>query len=165
VAKVRIEAPVKGESHRKTATPRTYSRARLSLTLLIKAAQASANWTGQKWDKHIKVPMTTLERLIERYGQPDFVKIDVEGYEAEALAGLSTPISTLSFEFTTIQRGIAYDCLGHLENLGRFEFNLSLGEDHALRHNNWISGRDINHEIQNLPESANSGDIYARRLD
>ncbi|MCY4336181.1 MAG: hypothetical protein OXC60_16095, partial [Litoreibacter sp.] len=34
VAKVRIEAPVKGESHRKTATPRTYSRARLSLTLL-----------------------------------------------------------------------------------------------------------------------------------
>ncbi|MCY4208213.1 MAG: hypothetical protein OXD29_09730, partial [Roseovarius sp.] len=36
VAKVRIEAPVKGESHRKTATPRTYSRARLSLTLLTK---------------------------------------------------------------------------------------------------------------------------------
>ncbi|MCY4335660.1 MAG: hypothetical protein OXC60_13460, partial [Litoreibacter sp.] len=34
VAKVRIEAPVKGESHRKTETPRTYSRARLSLTLL-----------------------------------------------------------------------------------------------------------------------------------
>ena len=32
---MRIEAPVKGESHRKTATPRTYSRARLSLTLLL----------------------------------------------------------------------------------------------------------------------------------
>ena len=43
MAKVRIEAPVKGESHRKTATPRTYSRARLSLTLLYKARMREHN--------------------------------------------------------------------------------------------------------------------------
>ncbi|MCY4336224.1 MAG: hypothetical protein OXC60_16330, partial [Litoreibacter sp.] len=48
VAKVRIEAPVKGESHRKTATPRTYSRARLSLTLLIISSVALYAWIQKK---------------------------------------------------------------------------------------------------------------------
>lgn len=29
--------------------------------------------------------MTTLDTLIDEYGQPDFIKIDVEGYELEVL--------------------------------------------------------------------------------
>ena len=33
---------------------------------------------------------------------PTFIKIDVEGFEPEVLAGLSRPVQALSFEFTTI---------------------------------------------------------------
>ena len=35
------------------------------------------------WEREIKalsVPMTTLDVLIDRYGRPDFIEIDVEGF-------------------------------------------------------------------------------------
>jgi FkbM family methyltransferase len=50
------------------------------------------------WSQQIKVPVTTLDRLIKAHGLPAFVKIDVDGMEHEVLAGLSVPLSALSFE-------------------------------------------------------------------
>lgn len=129
---------------------------------LIAAAEGSQGWQGEVWDTQICVPVTTLDQLIIDHGAPDFVKIDVEGHEAEVLLGLSAPVPALSFEFTTIQRDIAYACMDRLEVIGRFEFNLSLGEDHALRHAKWVSGTDVRAEIEGLSEQANSGDVYAR---
>lgn len=44
------------------------------------------------------VKMSTLDELIEKYGLPDYLKIDVEGYELEVFAGLSHIIPIISFE-------------------------------------------------------------------
>ena len=58
----------------------------------------------EKWNEKIKfseeniVQTTTLDLLIKKYGKPDFIKIDTEGYEVNVLKGLSQKIPFLSFE-------------------------------------------------------------------
>jgi len=44
------------------------------------------------------VVLTTLDELIREYGVPDFIKIDVEGYEKQVFEGLSQRIPCISFE-------------------------------------------------------------------
>ena len=131
---------------------------------LIHAAQTAEMWQGQVWDRKIKVPVSTLDALITQHDIPDFVKIDVEGHELAVLNGLSQPLPLLSFEFTTIQRDVAADCINRLTQLGNFEYNLSLGEDHALGYDRWIRAKDMQAALMALPTVANSGDVFARLL-
>ncbi|MEL6587058.1 MAG: FkbM family methyltransferase, partial [Pseudomonadota bacterium] len=129
---------------------------------LIAAARTAEGWDGEAWDQTWRVPVTTLDQLIATHGVPAFLKIDVEGYEAEALQGLSVPVPAVSFEFTTIQRDLVETCVDRLCGLGAYRFNLSLGEAHALRSRHWVSAPEIVAHVRSLPMQANSGDIYAR---
>ena len=128
----------------------------------IAAAAGAPGWQGQAWPKRLRVPLTTIDALIARHGMPVFIKIDVEGFEAEALAGLGQPVNALSFEFTLIQRDISRVCVERCAALGYTRFNAALGESHTLVHAGWIDAGTILHWLAELPPEANSGDIYAR---
>ena len=88
------------------------------------------------------------------------MKLDVEGFEAEALCGLSQPVRALSFEFTTIQPDVALACIQQCVAMGYAQFNAALGESQALI-GEWVDGKQIARWLSALPQAANSGDIYA----
>ncbi len=127
----------------------------------IKAADGAPGWEGQRWTKTRTVPMTTLDALIARHGLPRFVKIDVEGYEDEVLAGLTHPLPALSFEFTTIHREVALKAIARLAKTNAYRFNAALGESQRLEYAEPLDREGIVRWLEALPVWANSGDIYA----
>ena len=84
----------------------------------------------------------------------------LHGFEAAVLAGLSQSLPALSFEFTTIQRDVAFACLDRLASLGPYGFDVALGESQRLTFNRWTSKADMATHLAALPHAANSGDVY-----
>ena len=128
----------------------------------VRAAHDAEGWAGQNWDDAVLVDVVTLDGLIARYGVPAFIKIDVEGSEDAVLRGLSHPVRALSFEFTTIARDVAMNCLDRLCALADHRYNVALGESQTMTFERWLTAEAIADHLSKLPHAANSGDVYAR---
>jgi len=114
------------------------------------------------WQSPVAIEMTTLDHLIKTHGLPTFCKIDVEGFEAEVLKGLSQPIKALSFEFLPAVIDVALEAVDLLERLGRYRYNVSFGEGMALDLADWQTADRMRDWLANEREGQRSGDVYAR---
>ena len=114
------------------------------------------------WQAPVQVPVTTLDRLIDSHGLPVFCKIDVEGFEAEVLKGLSQPIKALSVEFLPAAIGVALEAIDLLEALGRYRYNVSFGEGIAFHMTDWQPADRMRSWLAQQGGGQRSGDVYAR---
>jgi FkbM family methyltransferase len=76
------------------------------------------------WDTSIEVKTTTLDEIINKYGIPYFIKIDVEGYEYEVIKGLTKLLENtyFAFEWAEEQYGVVNKTIEYLKELGYQNF-------------------------------------------
>ena len=130
----------------------------------LERMRQGGRFAEQHWDRSETVPLTTLDKAIERFGIPDFIKIDVEGHELKVIQGLSQPVSMLSLEFASESLDSLCACVDHLAGLGPYEFRLSLGESMQFEGEAWLDPERIKQELEQGVEHDPLiwGDIYAR---
>lgn len=126
------------------------------------AREKEPDFAGVHWNRRIDVDTTTLDGLIERFGMPAFVKIDVEGSEPAVLAGLGHPVAALSFEYLPRALPEAESCLTRLAALGPYRFNWSIGESSRLVSDRWLDASETLAALRTPAAQRRSGDIYAR---
>lgn len=75
-------------------------------------------YPDEEWDEPEMVVAVTLDQLKEKFGEPQAVKIDVEGAEFEVIQGMNFKPQVLFFEFHRKQVQAAERCLQRLLKLG-----------------------------------------------
>lgn len=119
--------------------------------------RTTAGFQHVRWEDSVTVTVTTLDHLIQEYGQPSFCKIDVE-----VLAGLSQQLPALSFGFVNGTLDQAERCLEELQRLGRYEFNAIAGEQRRFIWSSWQDPQSLRQWLVAGAGGIASGDIYAR---
>ena len=115
-----------------------------------------------RWDARQRVAVTTLDALIAAHGLPAFVKIDVEGFEAEVLAGLSRPVPMVALEYLPQMPGAAQAAVRRLTRLGRYRFNVVRGEGLRFHWSDWRGAEAACDWLAAQRPADGSGDLYAR---
>ena len=119
------------------------------------------------------VPMTTLDRLIEVYGMPDFVNMTVVRFEYQALCGLSKSLPYLAFAVThdTIKEGWALKAIDRIIDISpASSFNYT--ERDALINNElaplhfptWVGAEGIKRLLPTIDCLGLWGRIHTRML-
>jgi FkbM family methyltransferase len=108
-------------------------------TDFIKATKQRFKYS--KWNDKIKIPISTLDALIKKYGIPKFCKIDVEGFELQVLKGLQCPIPIISLEYCVPEMSeMNIKCIERLNDLSPSGlFNYSIEESMIWALPEWMN--------------------------
>jgi FkbM family methyltransferase len=125
----------------------------------------NTRFAGNEWNRTEKIEVITLDHLIDTYGMPKFIKIDVEGFEPQVLKGLSKPFIFLSFEYAVPEKmenlSLCLDILQ--ERFNALQVNYAIGEDAKMQLPKWVSIDEMKKYItKEYFNKTFAGDIYIK---
>lgn len=112
-----------------------------------------------RWNQPTTIQVDTLDNMIEKYGTPKLIKIDVEGYEINVLKGLTSKIDLISIEFTPELLNSTLECL---ECLPVGLYNYVRGEEECFKFD-WISKDEMVKYLSSIKDyRVEFGDVYIK---
>jgi FkbM family methyltransferase len=118
------------------------------------------------WSRQSIIPMLTLDSLIEHFGMPQFIKIDVEGFEGKVISGLSAQPPLISFEFTAAFLDPAMRCLemevfrdGSSYN---YAYNADWGYPVRFESTAWLTKKELKRALLEIGGGDHQGDVFVR---
>jgi len=118
---------------------------------------------GGRWERSVRVPVTTLDALVKRHGLPRFVKIDTEGYDDKVLQGMSFRPPALSFEYILDILNVALHSLVIMGE--QYVYNYMVGQAFELVSPSWLTVKEMEKTLQNMSCAEGYGDILAKQLN
>lgn len=76
---------------------------------------------------------TTIDNLINQYGVPSLIKIDVEGGEYECISSLTQKARTICFEWASETNDITLKCIDYLNGLGYVRYAIQYCDNYTYR--------------------------------
>jgi len=126
----------------------------------IEKSRFSNNYS---WGDPIKKKTVNIDSLIEKYGKPNLIKIDVEGYELEVVKGLTTKQSEICFEWAEEEYSKINETCSYLKSIGYEEFGFIYGDEHLKRPDVYTSWENCSiHNDININRKDKWGMIWAK---
>lgn len=120
---------------------------------------------GFEGSRVTSVSAVTLDSLIRKFGLPRFLKVDIEGMDADVLRGLSQRPQYLSFEYYTNAPlwQNTRECFRHAARLGFTEANVTEQVRPELLLRAWLPLDDAMAHLENLGRTRHCwGDVIVR---
>jgi FkbM family methyltransferase len=135
----------------------------LSEKHILTVAKARGIINGKNKLTSYKVRTNTLSFFIEKYGLPDYLKLDVEGYEKEVLLGLDRMVPFISFEANLPQfLSETIEIIDYLDCLSKNTYFYNFSINNKLELNRFISSIEFKKILDN--QTFRSIEVYCNLI-
>ena len=97
---------------------------------------------SHQWSSPVRKRTVTLSSLVARYGKPDLIKVDVEGYEYEVFLGLDSKQGEICFEWSEEQFHMVNMTCEHLVRLGYKDFGYIFKDEYLKKPDIYTTWQD-----------------------
>ncbi|MBN2152782.1 MAG: FkbM family methyltransferase [Candidatus Lokiarchaeota archaeon] len=123
---------------------------------------SESRYSLRTWEGTVRVPVAKLDTLIDKYGTPKFIKIDVEGYEWSVIQGLTKKVPFITYEFHREFMEDTKKCAAHLSSLGDVTFNYNLELNYKSTSPEWLTLDALFADLDSRKEENLKGDIIVK---
>jgi len=121
----------------------------------------TSRFYNYKYDK-IKCKTITIDKLIEIYGVPELIKVDVEGGEFDCISSLTQKVNNLCFEWASETNDITIKCLDYLHSIGYNYFSIQFEDDYLYRPSSYTDIVTIKNILNQTTPKQEWGMIWAK---
>lgn len=117
-----------------------------------------------QWNKTESIECYPLDHFINKYGVPDYCKVDVEGLELEIINSLEHQIPMIEFESTSDFFHESVKCIDHLSEMN-YRFKVLRDSYHEFDAKDWLTKEHAIDKLKTYAANEIHTNIYCTQVE